>query len=118
MKKILLALAIVFGVVSGASAQTKAVKTVKISLPTVQCEMSKTQIETYLKRFDGVGAITVNWKTKEATVKYLTDRITEEEIKAAIANVGYDANEITAEPDAYKRLPVCCKKPVTADKKN
>ncbi|MDB5253608.1 MAG: heavy metal transporter [Flaviaesturariibacter sp.] len=118
MKKIFLAIALLIGATTGAFSQTKAVKTVKISLPTVQCEMSKTQIETYLKRYDGIGAINVNWKKKEATVKYLTDRITEEEIKAAIANVGYDANEITAEPDAYKRLPACCRKPATVEKKN
>ena len=34
-----------------------------------------------------------------------------ENIKALIANVGYDADDVTAEPDAYKRLPTCCKKP-------
>ena len=79
--------------------------------------MGKAQIETYLKRYDGVGAITVNVKKKEATVKYLVDRITEEEIKTAIANAGYDANEITADEGAYKRLPVCCKKPEDGGKK-
>jgi len=53
----------------------------------------------------------VNYKKKETTVKYVSDRINEEEIKAAIANAGYDANEVTANPDSYKRLPDCCKKP-------
>lgn len=111
MKKILFAIILSTGFSSVAFSQVKAVKTVKISLPTVNCEMGKAQIETYLKRHDGVGAISVNVKRKEATVKYLVDRITEEEIKTAIANTGYDANEITADEGAYKRLPVCCKKP-------
>ena len=53
----------------------------------------------------------MNYKKKETTVKYVSDRINEEEIKAAIANAGYDANEVTANPDSYKRLPDCCKKP-------
>ena len=37
--------------------------------------------------------------------------INEETIKAAIANAGYDANEIAANPESYKALPKCCKKP-------
>ena len=95
----------------GARAQVKAVETVKISTPTVQCEMCKKRIETYLKRYDGIQTVNVNYKKKETTVKYVTDRINEEEIKAAIANTGYDAAEVAANPDSYKRLPICCKKP-------
>ena len=92
-------------------AQTKAMQTAKISTPTVQCEMCKTKIESYLKRYDGVINVNVNYKRKETTVKYLTDRTNEEVLKAAIANAGYDANEIKANPEAYKALPKCCKKP-------
>jgi|SRR5688500_14602723 len=111
MKKFLFAVfaSVTFSI--AASAQTKAVQTVKISTPTVQCGMCKTKIESYLKRYDGVHTIAVNVKKKETTVKYISDRINEEEIKTAIANAGYDANEITANEDSYKRLPKCCKKP-------
>ena len=77
----------------------------------MQCDMCKKRIEDYLKRYDGVSTVNVNYKRKETTVKYLTDRTNEEIIKAAIANAGYDANEIKASPDAYKTLPKCCKKP-------
>ncbi len=97
-----------------ASAQTKAQKVAKISTPSVQCEICKTKIESYLKRFDGVLSATVNVKKKETVVKYLTDRTNEEVIKAAIANAGYDAAEIAANPEAYKGLPKCCKKPDAA----
>ena len=31
-------------------------------------------------------------------------------LKAAIANAGYDADDIPANPDAYKLLPKTCKK--------
>jgi copper chaperone CopZ len=74
--------------------------------------MCKKKIETYLNRYDGVASVNVNYRKKETTVKYLTDRINEEEIKTAIANVGYDANEIAANPASYDKLPKCCKKPV------
>ena len=98
-----------------ASGQQKAMLTTKISTPTVQCEMCKKTIEDLLMRYDGV--LSVNAKLnkdsskREVVVKYLTDRINEETIKAAIANAGYDANEIAANPESYKALPKCCKKP-------
>lgn len=116
MKKLLLSamVSLVFGI--AASAQTKPVQTVKINTPTVQCEMCKDRIEEVLKRYDGVMTVSVKLhKTdstkRQTTVKYITDRTNEEVIKAAIANAGYDANEIAANPESYKALPKCCKKP-------
>jgi len=109
MKKLFLLLA--FGVSITATAQTKPVLTTKIVTPGVQCEMCKKKIETYLNRYDGIVTINVNVKRKETTVKYVTDRINEEEIKTAIANAGYDAADIPANEESYKKLPKCCKKP-------
>ena len=94
-----------------ASAQTKAIQTVKFSTPTVQCDMCKNSIESYLKRIDGVMTVNVNVRHKETTVKYISDRTNDEALKASIANAGYDANEIKANPESYKALPKCCKKP-------
>jgi periplasmic mercuric ion binding protein len=111
MKKFLFSLFSVCLISIASFAQTKAVQIVKLSTPTVQCESCKKRIETYLKRYDGVMSINVNVKKKETTVKYLTDRINEEEVKTAIANAGYDANDVSANPDSYKKLPTCCKKP-------
>ena len=111
MKKFLFSLTVAVLATMGASAQTKAIQTVKIPTPTVQCGMCKSKIETYLKRYDGINMVNVNYKGKVTTVKYKTDRINEEEIKTAIANAGYDAAEIEANPDSYKKLPKCCKKP-------
>lgn len=111
MKRILLFLFTALCFSLSVNAQVKAVQTVKISTPTVQCDKCKNKIETYLKRYDGIHLINVNVKRKETTVKYITDRINEEEIKTAIANAGYDAGDVTANEDSYKRLPKCCKKP-------
>ena len=93
------------------SAQVKASQTVKIKTPTVGCDDCKNRIETYLKRYDGVTFVQVNWHQKTTTVKFLNDRTNIEEIKTAIANCGYDADDIPATEDAYKRLPKTCKKP-------
>ena len=111
MKKFLFSAVAVAGISFFASGQTKALLTAKISTPTVQCDECKQKIETYLKRYDGVTYVNVNVKRKEATVKYLTDRTNIENIKTAIANAGYDADDIPANGDSYKQLPKCCKKP-------
>ena len=111
MKQLLLSVLAIAGFALSSVAQTKPMETVKINTPTVQCESCKNRIETYLKRYNGITSVNVNYKKKQTTVKYVTDRINEEEIKAAIANAGYDANDVTANPDSYKRLPQCCKKP-------
>jgi len=123
MKKFLFAL-FAFGAFSTAiNAQTKALEVAKISTPTVQCDMCKSRIEQYLKRIDGVTYVNVAPRKKEVTVKYLTDRTNIEMIKTSIANAGYDVAkattdnskpleiEIAANPDSYKLLPKCCKKP-------
>src|SRR6476646_12258098 len=83
------------------SAQTKTSLTAKINTPTVQCDMCKERIESYLKRYDGVLSVNVNVKKKETTVKYLTDRTNIENIKTAIANKGYEADNDPANTDAY-----------------
>lgn len=111
MKTTFLTLSSLAAIAFSASAQVKPVLTAKIKTPTVGCEECKTRIETYLKRYDGVGYIMVNWRRKETTVKYITDRINIEEIKTAISNAGYDADDVPANEDSYKRLPKTCKKP-------
>jgi mercuric ion binding protein len=110
MKKLFLSTIIASGFTLAASAQTKALQVAKVSTPTIQCDMCKTRIEQYLKRIDGVTFVNVAVKKKEVTVKYLSDRTNIEMIKASIANAGYDAAEIAANPDSYKLLPKCCKK--------
>jgi mercuric ion binding protein len=89
----------------------KGVQTVVINTPTVQCEECKARIEKYLSHEEGILKVEVDYKKKTTKVKYLADRTNVENIKTLIANAGYDADDITAEPDSYKRLPICCKKP-------
>jgi periplasmic mercuric ion binding protein len=110
MKKIQLLLLILFGFAAGAMAQQKVMLTAKVKTPDALCESCKIRIETYLKRYDGIQFINVNFRRGETTVKFLTDRITIEEIRTAIANIGYDADDVTANEDSYKRLPPACKK--------
>lgn len=111
MKKLIITSFFLFLLLNTVKSQTKASVTVKIKTPTIGCDACKARIEGYLKRHDGVSFVLVNWRRKETTVKFLTDRIDIEEIKTAIANAGHDADDIPATEDAYKRLPITCKKP-------
>ena len=85
-----------FFIVSGIVAQQKKPVTVKINTPSVQCEMCKKKIEDYLKFEEGIVKSVVDFKQNKTT---------------AIANTGYDADDVKAEKEAYEKLPKCCKKP-------
>ncbi|MFZ9694949.1 MAG: heavy-metal-associated domain-containing protein [Chitinophagaceae bacterium] len=97
---------------SGASlfAQVKPVVTQIIKIPQASCISCKERIESQVKRYDGVLEFVVNYRKGEARVKFLTDRTDIEQIKTAISNTGYDADDILANPDAYNRLPKACKR--------
>ena len=110
MKKFLLLTVLAAGFSLASSAQTKAVLTAVIKTPQALCENCKKRIESYVKPYDGMVEINVNFKKGETRVKYITDRINIEEIKAYIANCGYDADDVLAAEDAYNRLPKTCKK--------
>ena len=112
MKRLLLLAVAITGIATVTSAQVKkGIQTVTIKTPTVQCENWKNRIEEYLKREDGVQKATVDYKKKVTKVTFVTERTNVENIKAAIANAGYDADDVTADAEAYKKLPKCCKKP-------
>ncbi|MEO8766244.1 MAG: heavy-metal-associated domain-containing protein [Ginsengibacter sp.] len=88
--------------------QQKAVLKAVIKTPGVQCEACKTRIENHLAHEDGIASVKADWRKHTVTVAWITDRTNIENIKTAIANMGYDADDVTAEPDAYKQLPVTC----------
>lgn len=111
MKKGLLLLFVSFSLSLAALAQQKKPVTVKIQTPTAQCEECKQRIEEYLKYEEGVTKVVVYPRSKYTMVTYLTDRTNIENIKTAIANIGYDADDVTANEDAYKKLPKTCKHP-------
>lgn len=111
MKNLLTLSFLLLAVAFSSFGQSKAVVSTVIQTPTVQCESCKKKIEENLKRVDGIQKVVVDFKKKTAKVTYITDRTNIEYIKTAIANSGYDADDVKAEPEAYKKLPTCCKKP-------
>lgn len=116
MKNLFMLAVLLAGTVSlGFGQAKKGLQTVTISTPTVQCEMCKQRIEKYMVREEGVSKVNVDYKKKQTKVTFYAERTNIENVKTAIANAGYDADDVTANEEAYEKLPKCCKKPATAD---
>lgn len=94
----------------------KAVGKAVIKTPTILCEKCQEKVEFFISHQPGVTAVAINIRKKTTTVSWLNDRTTLENIKTAIANLGYDADDIEAEEYAFKRLPKACKAEITAAK--
>ena len=110
MRAILIGFFGLFGIVTTSFAQVqKAVQKAVIKTPTVQCDICKDKVEFFVSHEYGVGSVKVDIKKKTTTVTWITDRTTLENIKVAIANNGYDADDIEAEEYAFNHLPNSCK---------
>jgi mercuric ion binding protein len=76
-----------------------------------QCEMCKVRIIKAVKSQDGIKKVKYNDQDKTVWVLYQYAKTDPAKIKAAIAKVGHDADDVKADPAAYEALPACCKKP-------
>ncbi|HNW89835.1 MAG TPA: heavy metal-associated domain-containing protein [Bacteroidales bacterium] len=83
-------------------------KEIKITTSAV-CGMCKTRIEEGLAFEKGIKDAVLDLDTKVLTVVYNTKKTNEEQILTLINNMGYDANDTRANPEAYNKLPACCK---------
>jgi copper chaperone CopZ len=83
----------------------------QIKLPTIQCEICKSTIEKAISELDGVKSITVNPEEKIGFIEYDKNIMKISDIEKAISDLGYQANDLAANPEAYTKLPGCCKIP-------
>jgi periplasmic mercuric ion binding protein len=82
---------------------------VKIKTSAV-CGMCKRKIEKNLVFEKGIEDVNLDIPSKIVTVKFNSKKTSIAEIKKIIANTGYDADEVTSNPEAYEKLSSCCKK--------
>ena len=101
-------IAFLFGI-SAAFAQAKVAGKAIIKTPGLLTEMCKERVERALFKQYGITSVKADVKKKTTTVTWLTDRTDIEQIKTFIANAGFDADDVTADEDAYKKLPPACK---------
>lgn len=99
------------------NAQTETTAEIKIKTSAI-CEMCKETIEKNLAFEKGVKKSVLDVDTKIVTVNYNPKKTSPEKIRKAISKSGYDADDVPADPKAYKKLDDCCKKgKVCNDKK-
>ena len=84
---------------------------VEIKIPTAQCGMCAMTIEDALTKIDGVEKAYVDMDALIVTVAYDAEMTGLKSLESAISNVGYQANERSANLEVYKKLPRCCKLP-------
>ena len=109
-KFFLLLCAACFSAIGSTQAQTaRDRQTIRIKT-SVECQMCQKRIENYFKKMPGIINLNVNYHNKLVTVNYLSSRTSPSNIRTAIANLGYDADTVTANPFYYNKLPDCCKK--------
>ncbi|WP_310587144.1 heavy-metal-associated domain-containing protein [Tellurirhabdus bombi] len=75
-----------------------------------KCEMCKERIEHDLAFTKGIKGAVLNLDDKVVTVKYNPKKTNVEKIKASVAKIGYDADEVVADQKAHDKLPKCCQK--------
>jgi periplasmic mercuric ion binding protein len=97
--------------VAGKNANAQETKMAEVKIKTsAVCDMCKETIEKNLAFVKGVKKSVLDVETKVVTVTYNPEKTSVEKIKQAIAKSGYDADEVPADPKAYKKLDNCCKK--------
>ena len=108
MKNVLLTLIAVF-IFNGLYAQEKKSKFETVIIQTsAQCGDCKTRIEDGLNYTKGVKFAELDLITKKVTVKYAAEKISLQQVKEKINSIGYDADEMKANPEAILKLPACC----------
>ncbi len=117
VKKIFLILLIAISV-NKLSAQVMAAKPewVTIKTPNIRCWECKDKLEKWLivENKANMQSGLLQWKFNllngEIRFQYLPDRVTVDEIRIALNNAGFDADDEKAEESAYKKLPPICKR--------
>lgn len=73
-----------------------------------QCGDCKERIEGVLNFESGIIYSDLNLDNKKVEVKYNSKKISLDEIKKMISEIGYDADEVKAVKAAQNELPLCC----------
>jgi cation transport ATPase len=72
------------------------------------CQDCKQRIESTLNYQKGVKYAELDLETKIATVIFKRKKNNASALRQALSKVGYDADELKADPNAVLLLPKCC----------
>jgi cation transport ATPase len=71
------------------------------------CAMCKARIEKVLD-YKGIKKAEWNKTSKQLSVVYNSEKITEQKIHELIASIGHDTEKVKAKDEVYASLPFCC----------
>ena len=74
------------------------------------CGMCEERIEGNMAYEKGVKKVELNDETKVVTIGYDPRKTNPDNLRTAVSKIGYDADDVKADPVAYEKLPGCCKK--------
>lgn len=75
-----------------------------------KCETCGQKFEAELYNTKGIKTFSIDEKTMTITVVYNPSKVKVEQIRKAISALGFDADDVKADPVAYEKLDGCCKK--------
>jgi periplasmic mercuric ion binding protein len=75
-----------------------------------KCETCGLKFEAELYITKGIKTFSIDEKAMTIAVIYNPKRVDLRTIKTAISKLGFDADEVKADPMAYEKLDDCCKK--------
>ncbi|MEW5676193.1 cation transporter [Flavobacterium enshiense] len=91
-------------------------KTQKVAIKTTitcdhckECETCGQLFNQKLLREKGIQMVNIDTEKMTIEVIYNSKKTSLDKIKIAISNLGYDADEVKANPEAYEKLDGCCK---------
>ncbi|RYZ51296.1 MAG: hypothetical protein EOP49_12065 [Sphingobacteriales bacterium] len=113
MKKLLFILAVT-SLCNAANAQKKATTiNVKASIycdHCKKCESCGLRLERSVYKVKGIKRVDIDESQKVVTVVYNPRKTNVDAIRLAISKVGFDADDVKANPVAYEQLDECCKR--------
>ena len=74
------------------------------------CETCGESFESKIMRIKGLKSYELDEKNETITVIYNTNKTSLSVVRNTISKLGYDADDVKADPEAYKKLDGCCKK--------
>lgn len=74
------------------------------------CETCGGKLETDLYWVKGIKVVEYNEETQTTTVTFKPKVITADKVRQEIAKLGFDADNVTADPKGYEQRDTCCKK--------
>ena len=113
MKKLILLLVILFSFSNTTFAQKSnekaVIKTVLNCDHCKECETCGLKFKTEMLKIKGVKMYELDDQAMTFTVYYNGKKTDLQTIKIAISKLGYDADDVKADPEAYENLDGCCK---------